>query len=604
MNFKFLVIVILFLTSQLSISQQQWQQLDSGTNIYLFDLHFISGTTGWAVGDNGTILKTTDGGNSWIQQNGNTTRHLRSVFFLNDQLGWIGGHNGILLKTTDGGNNWQSSQIAYENENIWELSFIDGNIGQAVVGYTITGFYYSYVLKTTNGGVNWQIKYESAYGSDAYLDLFAFNDSAWVVGNGVIARTTNTGETWNYIFSPTDQWLYDVFFLNSTTGWAVGGGTDSEIILKSANGGLSWRIQRESYQYQRLHGVAFTVLNKGWTVGENGIILKSTNGGASWSEYNSPTSNYLREVQFPSQTVGYCVGANGTILKYFDNDTLIQVVDPNGSEIITAGSSYYILWTSQNVVDVKIEYSTNNGTNWLSIVDSLPSTGIYDWTVPNTFTSEAKVKISDLTDPSIFDVSDGTFTIQSSKVITVVNPNGGEELDGGSTYEINWSSNDVEDVKIEYSINNGASWDLIVDTTPSTGAYLWDVPNILTTQGRVKISDVTTPSIYDVSNNTFRINYTVDVNDPKYAYDYNLYQNYPNPFNPSTTIEYSIPEFTFVNVSVYDVLGNLVSTLVAEDEPAGHYSVDFDASYIPSGLYFYKIITSDFSATKKMILLK
>ena len=285
----------------------------------------------------------------------------------------------------------------------------------------------------------------------------------------------------------------------------------------------------------------------------SGKILHSVNGGANWSQQNSGTNYDLYGVDFADLGTGWAVGDNGTILKYSQNDTLINLVDPNGSEIITAGSSYFILWTSQNVVDVKLEYSTNNGINWISIIDSLPSTGIYDWTVPNTLTSQARVKISDLIDPNIFDVSDGPFTIQSSKVINIIQPNGGEELEGGGIYEIQWSSTDVENVKIQYSINNGASWNIIIDSTQSTGAYVWNVPNILTTQGRVKISDITTPSIYDVSNNTFRINYTVDVNDPKYTYDYNLFQNYPNPFNPNTSIKYSIAQDGFVTLNVYDV---------------------------------------------------
>jgi photosystem II stability/assembly factor-like uncharacterized protein len=596
--------VIFFLISATILSQPQWQQLNSGTQSYLYDLHFVSETTGWAVGQEGTILKTSNGGNSWIQQNSGTATNLRSVFFLNDQLGWIGGQNGIIIKTTNGGDDWQLGQTGYENETIWELSFVDENIGQAVVGYTIPGFYYSYIIKTVNGGTTWQLKYESEYGYDAYLDLFTIGDLGWAVGTGVIARTTNTGESWSYVYSPTDQWLYDVFFFNNTTGWAVGGGTDSEIILKSANGGLSWQILQESFQYQRLHGVAFTDLNNGWTVGENGVILQSTNGGASWSEYNSPTNSYLREVQFPSQSIGYIVGENGVILKYSNNSNYIHVLDPNGGEVITAGSSYYILWNSQNVIDVKIEYSTDNGINWISIIDSTASTGIYEWLVPVELTTQGRIKISDVTNPTTFDISDGPFTIQSSKVITVLTPNGGEILEGGSNYEITWSSTDVENVKIEYSINNGASWNLVIDSTQSTGIYQWSVPNILTTQARIKISDISLPSIYDISDNPFRINYVVDVNDPENFLNYNLMQNYPNPFNPSTTINYSVPEFTLVNLSVYDVLGRVVTTLVSDYKSAGNYSVEFDASDIPSGIYIYKITTSDFAATKKMILLK
>ena len=218
---------------------------------------------------------------------------------------------------------------------------------------------------------------------------------------------------------------------------------------------------------------------------------------------------------FLNENFGWTIGTGGTVL-YTDNwggfpfqTSPISILAPNGGEILTAGSTYFIEWNSQNVVDVKIEYSTNNGSSWISVIDSIPSTGIYDWTVSNTFTTEGRVKISDLTDPNIFDISDQSFTIQSSKVITVISPNGGEILDGGSQYEILWSSEDVEYVKLEYSINNGAGWNSITDSTESTGIYSWTVPNILTTQTRIKISDISLPSIYDGSDEPFRINYVV-----------------------------------------------------------------------------------------------
>jgi photosystem II stability/assembly factor-like uncharacterized protein len=600
MNAVIKISAVLILSSYLLFSQQ-WQQLNSGTNSYLFDLHFLSETTGWVVGYNGTILKTSNGGNTWIQQNSGTTANLRSVFFLNEQLGWVGGISGLLLKTTDGGSSWQQSQMGYGTEDVYEISFIDENIGQAVVG-RVSPYYYSYILKTTNGGLSWQLRYESDY--EAYLDLFVSGNYGWVVGTGEIARTTNTGEIWNYVYSPTNQWLYDVFFFDNTTGWAVGGGTDSEIILKSSNGGLSWQIQRESYQFQRLQGVCFTDLQNGWTVGENGVILKTTNGGTNWNEYNSPTNNYLREIQFLSESIGYIVGENGTILKYSDNSDLIHVMDPNGGEIIIAGSSYYILWNSQNVIDVKLEYSTNNGLNWINIINSIPSTGIYEWSVPITMTTQARIKIYDIIDPNVFDISDGPFTIQSSKVITVITPNGGEELDGGTYYEITWSSTDVENVDIEYSINNGASWNLIIDSVQSTGVYIWEVPNVLTTQGKIKISDNSLLSIYDVSDNSFRINFPVNVDDPNNLKEFNLFQNFPNPFNPTTKIQFTIPELSFVTLSVYDVLGNLISTLVSDNLSAGNYTFEFGGTDIPSGLYIYKIVTPTFTDAKKMILMK
>jgi hypothetical protein len=86
--------------------------------------------------------------------------------------------------------------------------------------------------------------------------------------------------------------------------------------------------------------------------------------------------------------------------------------------------------------------------------------------------------------------------------------------------------------------------------------------------------------------------------------DYSLSQNYPNPFNPSTAISYSLSKAGFVTLKVFNILGNEVATLVNEDKAAGQYNVEFDASNLPSGIYFYKIQTGSFSDTKKMILLK
>jgi hypothetical protein len=85
---------------------------------------------------------------------------------------------------------------------------------------------------------------------------------------------------------------------------------------------------------------------------------------------------------------------------------------------------------------------------------------------------------------------------------------------------------------------------------------------------------------------------------------YSLEQNFPNPFNPSTKINYSITEKSFVSLKIYDVLGNEVSILVNEEKPAGCYDVEFNATGLPSGIYFYKLKAGQFLETKKMILLK
>ncbi len=85
---------------------------------------------------------------------------------------------------------------------------------------------------------------------------------------------------------------------------------------------------------------------------------------------------------------------------------------------------------------------------------------------------------------------------------------------------------------------------------------------------------------------------------------FKLSQNYPNPFNPTTTIEYSLPIRDYVSITIYDVLGNKVKEIVNEEKNAGNYQFQFDGSNISSGIYYYKISTSNFTEVKKMLLLK
>ena len=85
---------------------------------------------------------------------------------------------------------------------------------------------------------------------------------------------------------------------------------------------------------------------------------------------------------------------------------------------------------------------------------------------------------------------------------------------------------------------------------------------------------------------------------------YNLAQNFPNPFNPSTLITYSIPTSSNVIINVYNILGELIKTLVNEYQEAGNYKVNFDAGGLSNGIYFYKLQSGNFAAIKKMLLLK
>jgi hypothetical protein len=85
---------------------------------------------------------------------------------------------------------------------------------------------------------------------------------------------------------------------------------------------------------------------------------------------------------------------------------------------------------------------------------------------------------------------------------------------------------------------------------------------------------------------------------------YKLMQNYPNPFNPSTKIKFQLPKQGFAKIEVFDEMGRSVKTLLNENMQAGNFEVDFNAENIPSGVYFYRLSTKEFSDTKKLILIK
>jgi len=91
-------------------------------------------------------------------------------------------------------------------------------------------------------------------------------------------------------------------------------------------------------------------------------------------------------------------------------------------------------------------------------------------------------------------------------------------------------------------------------------------------------------------------------NNPIFSYKLN--QNYPNPFNPATIISYQLQKDGLVSIKVYDILGKEIAELINEKQTAGNYQIEFNASNLPSGTYFYKIATGNFTEVKKMILLR
>ena len=123
--------------------------------------------------------------------------------------------------------------------------------------------------------------------------------------------------------------------------------------------------------------------------------------------------------------------------------------------------------------------------------------------------------------------------------------------------------------------------------------------------GRIRYVENNIAGMKDYKLVEYKIFPPVDVGtESSFDISYNLSQNYPNPFNPSTRIQYAVSSMQFVTIKVYDVLGREVATLVNEEKQRGFYEVEFNASNLSSGIYFYTLTAGSFNQTKKLILLK
>ncbi|HSW54416.1 MAG TPA: T9SS type A sorting domain-containing protein [Ignavibacteriaceae bacterium] len=183
--------------------------------------------------------------------------------------------------------------------------------------------------------------------------------------------------------------------------------------------------------------------------------------------------------------------------------------------------------------------------------------------------------------------------------------------------KLNWSLNLEIDVinssqayLIERSINGGA-FSQIATTAGSISQYIdygvsWAGGGPYTASYKIRAKDTQSlTSVYtDIKTVPWGDVWKIGTGKEEVISEYNLQQNYPNPFNPTTTINYSIPKNGLVTIKVYDILGKEVAELVNETKEAGNYSVAFNASSLASGIYFYTLTSGNFTASKKLILLK
>ncbi|MDP1621874.1 MAG: YCF48-related protein [Bacteroidales bacterium] len=313
--FTLLLVLLVSKTGTAQTSDWQWQNpLPQGN--HLAEIHVFDENTAIAVGNIGTIIKTTNGGISWDMQESNTQEYLNSVFFIDNNTGWAVGNNKVLLKTTDGGTSWTTIVIdpdPYTFWNLYSIFFIDENIGWMTGSTTHT-------YKTTDGGMTWSpLIYAPEYGGQDIQ--FIDQNLGWMVSGGTVYRSTTGGQYWEFssiYFNNAGDYPYAIHFIDANTGWVVGGNpaNGGGLISKTTDGGVTWTAQTSGIS-EVLYSVFFTDANNGWAVGDD-KILNTIDGGANWMVQTlliPENSIIVRSVKFTNNSIGFVVGDFGVIYK-------------------------------------------------------------------------------------------------------------------------------------------------------------------------------------------------------------------------------------------------------------------------------------------------
>jgi photosystem II stability/assembly factor-like uncharacterized protein len=419
------------------------------------------------------------------------------------------------------------------------------------------------IMKTTDNGATWYATLQKNFyywGVPLAYCPQLDDDTVYTMGSNIVYRSTNFGETWDSVrinpFGTSNQgWEYAVIRPDSSNILIVADNTTG--IWKSTDYGVNWRRTHVASSEVPALALAFdhprTVYGARWSGG--GGFVKSTDGGETWA-YSNPLngintwgvdvsktySNYLITGTFGpplESTGGIYISRNGATtwtrtyqglgnsLNYaclvldtlhvfvlqgdgiykLDYPPTVWLVRPNGGESLYIGQHDTIEWNFSNVTSVRLDYSTDNGANWILIDDNIPAdSGSYVWLVPNTPSALCKVRVQDASNPSVSDQSDSTFTITGVVSVLLTRPNGGEEFLAGAIESITWTYENFLNVSLDFSTNNGATWINITPGVPASDeSYDWNVPHLPSQQCLIRITNADSSLVSDVSDATFVI---------------------------------------------------------------------------------------------------
>ncbi len=319
---KQLLISILLIIS-VSIQSQTWEKQTSGTTENLRHIYFINSNTGWAVGEGGSILKTTNGGTNWTTQQVIKFAYFIGCYFIDANVGWASGDGG-LYKTTDGGATWN---IQNGPGGLTKVFFIDGNNGWTVGGTDGSTPYVGDIFKTTDGGTTWTHQTNNTTWARFYGVQFVDANTGWAYAevNNSVVKTTNGGADWQVQLSYGNSFdIQSMYFVDQNIGWIGGNNGSTGSLLKTTDGGIHWTNKTPNLQYGPGY-IKFFDAQNGIAVGQGRsgslAMLNTTDGGENWSIQlttfpQGVTGNGLNGGFFIDKKTGWAVGNNGLILKY------------------------------------------------------------------------------------------------------------------------------------------------------------------------------------------------------------------------------------------------------------------------------------------------
>ena len=497
--------------------------------------------------------------------------NINSISVVDPSVIWVCCDGGSIFRSTDAGTTWSLKNSGVPAVNLYGISAIDTS--NCWVGTTAGAIY-----RTSNGGANWSLQVSVAGSFINGIHMFDLNNGVYTgdpSGNGVPYQnrfTTNGGTAWtlasnspiaNNEFGVINAWDWtdqNHFWIGSAN--TTSNSTTCKIYYTTTgfNGTWSSATVTGTGTTQGLYfqAIGMTDNNNGLAGSNNGTLVKTTDGGTSWSAITPPAG------------VTSFATINMNALK--DGSNLVRVV------------------LNSTTFGYKIYTTTNYGATWNEEI--IPASA-----------STLGVQHIQFIDANLGFAGGGSgVVLKYVGVVPVELTSFSGNVNNGSVV-LNWTTEtELNNQGFEVQRRNTEGQFVTIGSVQGNGTtteriqYSYTDAGIETGNYYYRLKQIDFGGAYEYSNEIF-----VDVIAPlAFALD----QNYPNPFNPSTTINFSLAEPSFVKLAVYNLLGEEVKVLKNEYMNAGAFNVSFDAASLPSGMYLYKIETAQYSSVRKMMLMK